>query len=138
MKRFVRQSIAVFIICVLMIALAGCKKEKSCTLTVNTSYSGYGEDGQDLGHGNFSAEFTVSAGDELYEWGDGHWHKENDKRGNAQVILTVTDVGDDYVFFKYTGGDGAAEYGQTIPVKSTFVIFDGTNYSHYISFTTEQ
>ena len=118
--------------------LCGCTiagKDSKCTLTVVTYYSGWGIDGQDLGSGTFVDTFTVSDGDEFYEWYNGHWHEENQKNDNAEIVLSVKKVNEDSVTVQINGQEKVLKYDTIEKVNSTFVVFDGTNFCHSICFT---
>ena len=70
------------ILSVIALCFSGCEDTNdtpSCRLTVSSSYSEYGIDGQNLGSGTFTDAFTVSTGDEFYEDFNGHWTVKNKK-----------------------------------------------------------
>ncbi len=108
-----------------------------CTLTVETSYSGFGVMGQPLGSGAFTQTFDVTEGDLFYEYMDGTWHPND---GARTPILRVERITEDGVLFTahYRGEDQQSELAydaeELYPVSSTFVVYDGINYSHGIRF----
>ena len=132
------------IICLLVCMLGMCfwwsvktDNNISCTLKVETSYSGYGIDGQELGSGTFADTFIVSAGDEFYEWYNGHWNKENKKSNNSNIILSIKKIDNNGIVVQVDGEEMVLKYDTIKSIKSTFVIFDGTNFEHSICFTKE-
>jgi hypothetical protein len=82
--------------CIVGICISGCG-ELNCILSVVSSYSGCGEDGQDLESGLFTNTFTFSAGDVFYEWNDGQWNRKNNKNYNAEIIILITKIDDNGV-----------------------------------------
>lgn len=140
MKRKFRIGFILTIVLMLGILLTGCKdaEPRSCDLSIFVTYGGCGEDGQDLGSGTFQDDFTVYEGDEIYEWFDGHWHKENQKHDNAEVILTVKKITDTSVTILL--GEETTELKYKLPkeVKSLYTVCDGINYDYSICFTKSE
>jgi hypothetical protein len=122
--------------CIVGICISGCGKS-NCTLSVVSSYSGHGEDGQDLGSGSFTNMFTVSAGDEFYEWNDGQWNRKNNKNYNAEIIILITKIDDNGVTILIDGEKTILAYNSTQNIKSRYVVCDGWNYEYGICFTKE-
>ena len=83
----ITNAIMVIFVCAIIFCLSGCGKT-GCTMTVLSSYSGTGIDGQDLGSGSFSETFSVSAGDVFYEDYNGHWKREN-INGNENILKII-------------------------------------------------
>ncbi len=115
--------------------LCGCTiagKDSKCTLTVVTYYSGWGIDGQDLGSGTFVDTFTVTDGDEFYEWYNGHWQEED--QNDAEIILSGKKVNEDGVTVLIDGQEKVLKYDTIEELGSTFVVDDGTNFRYRICF----
>lgn len=114
---------------------------EEATLVVETYYDGYGVVGQHLGSGGFMDSFEIKAGDVLYENSFGEWSAETDEelKGEKQIckILSVTPENVSVLVIDSKTGketEKTLSYGETIDVPSCFVIFDGINYSHKITF----
>ena len=117
-------------------------EELTCTMTVNTTYSGWGEGGQDLGSGSFSNSFEVKAGDVFLENFGGEWYSGKktilgDVKKESEydsVIAEITEVTADSVTVKLNEGEVTLKRGESIDVDSMFMVCDGTNYHHSIVF----
>ncbi|MCI7766734.1 MAG: hypothetical protein MSJ26_01975 [Oscillospiraceae bacterium] len=123
---------------ILLLALTGCGSSKIkpyCTLTVYTSYGGCGIDGQDLGSGSFKETFRVSGGEVFYEEFDGHWTLDSENMSEDSVIAGIIKVDADGVTVQVGGMERVLDYSSECEVASTFIVYDGTNYNHRISFS---
>lgn len=114
---------------------------EEATLVVETYYDGYGVAGQHLGSGGFMDSFEIKEGDILYENYNGQWSAENDEKlkGKTQVckVLSITPENVSVLVTDLETGMKAEKtrsYGETIDVPSSFIMFDGINYSHKITF----
>lgn len=114
---------------------------EEATLVVETYYDGYGVAGQHLGSGGFMDSFEIKAGDILYENYNGQWFAETDEelKSEKQIckILGVTPENVSVLVTDFETGkevEKTLSYEKTIDVPSNFVIYDGINYSHKITF----
>ena len=121
-------------LCISCLGLNGCGK-KSCTLTVVSSYSGSDELGQDLGSGKFSETISVSEGDILYENYSGEWVKD---RSDCYEIIEIKKISDNGVVILLDEKEIELGYKRSKQVGSTYVVYDGINYSYSISFSKEE
>ncbi|WP_297956915.1 hypothetical protein [uncultured Ruminococcus sp.] len=124
---------------VLMLAGCGTKEEKkstaSCTITVKSVYGGYGEDGNDLGSGEFTESFTIHEGDEFYEDYGGHWLFERPKKSDCEMIAEIKKIGQDKVVWSVDGQEKNAVYSAVNKVSSKYTVADGINYNYEVTFT---
>lgn len=130
----IKNAIMMMLVSVVVFCLSGCEKT-GCTMTVLSSYSGTGIDGQDLGSGSFSDTFSVAAGDVFYEDYNGHWKREN-IIGNEN-ILKIIDISSDGVTVKIDDEEITLQYGRAEFVNSNYTVYDGKNYKYSISFLRE-
>lgn len=130
----IKNAILMIFVCAIIFCLSGCEKT-GCTMTVLSSYSGTGIDGQDLGSGSFSETFSVSAGDVFYEGYNGHWKREN-INGNEN-ILKIIDINNDGVTVKIDDEEITMQYGRAKYVNSKYTVYDGENYKYSISFSRD-
>ena len=108
-------------------------------MTVRTSYSGYGMDGHKLAEGSFTESFTVSQGDAFYETSDGHFLLNAvHPYAYEGKVGEVTALDASSITLSLEGYDGTQEvtlaYGETVEFPSTFVVYDGVNYSYALTF----
>ena len=118
-----------------------------CKLKIVTSYGGHGVDGQDLGTGEFTQNFTVRANDWFYEDMQANWVMNTlDKYKYAGKLLTVESIGDDGVVITCPAMEdrSASEperitvaYGEAFSLSSYIHIMDGYSYWHTIVFEKE-
>lgn len=118
---------------------SGCGKAdkgKGCTLSVISSYGGYGVDGQDLGSGSFTESITVYGGDKLYEWDNGHWRSEKQPQYgfDPEAIISIIEIADNGVTIRVDGEETILAYSTEKAVDSMYVVDDGINYSYRIFF----
>ena len=117
------------------------EEELTAVMTIDTTYGGFGEDGNDLGSGSFSAEFEVKKGDVFTEDMGGNWELKKkkflgrDDDGHKEVIAEIVDINEKGVIVKLEEGNVMLVYGEEEAVGSTFVVCDGINYYHVIKFT---
>lgn len=133
----------VFDFCLMKKALLS--QEKTAVLTVTTNYGGYGVAGQDLGSGTFTETFAVRKGDTFYETMNGHWIlNENTEYSTETPVLTVDEISDSEITFtSFLYGEQKKQtvrFGEELSeaVSSTFVIYDGINYSYVLTFSDKQ
>lgn len=126
-----------------VVLLTGCgSKEKpkkdvktSCTMSVYSHYSGWGEDGHFLGEGNSSESFKITAGDVFYETYDGHWTKEQrEGKYPYDVIAEIKSVGTEIVW-TYNGNEYSTRYDRSSEVNSMYTVYDGINYDYKVTFS---
>lgn len=130
-------SIIMTFLSIIVLCFSGCEDTNdplSCTLTVSSSYSGYGIDGQNLGSGTFTDTFTVSAGDEFYEDFYGHWTTEN-KNNDKELIITIIEITDNEVTFINDEKEITIQYNCLQPINSKYLVYDGQNFEYNISFS---
>lgn len=141
MKRArIKRAMTLVLVCIMSLGISGCgntNRELSCTLNVVATYSGYGEDGRDLGSGTFTDTFPVSAGDEFYEWFNGHWNKENQRYNNAEIIISIKEINDHGVTINIDDEEIVMPYNTSKDIKSRYVVFDGQNYEYSFSFAED-
>lgn len=127
-----------------LLARAAAETEQGCTLTVTTSYGGYGVAGQPLGSGSFETTFAVVKGDCFYEDDAGHWYQNICAGPFYEPILTVTDITDESVTVcGYSPSDGekaelTLAFGEASPEYfplSYNIVYDGINYTYSICFS---
>ena len=114
----------------------------AAVMTVETSYGGSGIDGQPLGSGDFSEDYEIKAGDVFCETGGGHWYKAKksflgklEKESEYdEVIAEILEVKADGVKVRLGDTEKTLHYGSKQNVSSTFVVCDGINYSHVMTF----
>ena len=108
-----------------------------CKMTVNTTYGGTDENGNELESGTFSDDFEIKGGDIFFEDPDGHWYlpEVNDK---GEFILK-SDFDVPIIEIKAVGGSSASinlvdtvNYGDTRDVASNIASSDLT---HKVTFT---
>ena len=115
----------------------------TCTLTVKTSYGGYGVAGQDLGSGSFENTYTVRSGDIFYEDFNGKLMQ------NAMLfqsedeipVLRIVEVTDQCV--RVLGGFPDEQKVIEVPYDepqeelaySIHIVYDGINYSYELTFS---
>ena len=119
-----------------LLLMAGCgEKEKSCTLTVNSHYSGWGEDGQFLGEGEDTFSFTVKAGDIFYENYSGEWITENRDKYPFDTIAEIKSIEPDKIVWVYNGNECSTRFDRCSEVKSVYTVCDGINYDYKVTFS---
>jgi len=122
-----------------MLLMAGCgEKEKadpSCTLTVNSHYSGWGEEGQFLGEGEDTFSFTVKAGDIFYENYSGEWITENRDKYPFDTIAEIKSIEPDKIVWVYNGNECSTRFDRCSEVKSVYTVCDGINYDYKVTFS---
>lgn len=126
------------------------------TTTVNSDFvmnvtvdeSGYGIDGRDLGHSRSELQYSIEAGDVFYENSDGTWTTNPQelavmivKNKENHIILTIEKIEKDDVtvtirkeVVKNDRETKTIAYGEYLELSSTFMVFDGINYSYKIEF----
>lgn len=148
------------LICIALIFAAGtacltaCKKsepvpEKRVTMEVHAHYSGYGVTGQDLGSGTNIYEIKgLTEGDMICE-GFGELKPAKDPSNfSGDPLLQIESINDDGVVVLVTQGDysmgydrGKYGFNMLYGVGSHFdtlhYIYDGLNYTYYVTFTRE-
>lgn len=134
-----RQAIILTIIFIMGLCFSGCGKTdkgQGCTLSVISSYGGYGIDGHDLGSGSFTESITVYGGDKLYEWDNGHWRSEKQPQYSfdPEAIISIIEITDSGVKIKVNGEETTLAYSTEKAVDSMYVVDDGLNYSYRIFF----
>ena len=133
---------------------AACKKnetvpEKSVKLEVHAHYSGYGVAGNDLGSGTKIFEITgITEGDIIWE-GFGELKIAEDRdEFKGEPFLEISSINDDGVVVLVGQGDytmgydkGKNGYNMLYGVGSHFdtthYMYDGLNYTYYLTFTRE-
>lgn len=137
----IKRGIVFLFVCMIGLYISGCGKNSStlsCTLNVVASYSGYGEDGKDLGSGTFTDTFTVYAGDEFYELTGGHWNNENQKNDDGEIIISIKEINNVGVIIIIDGEELSVKYNSPKHIESRYVVFDGLNYEYRIRFTQDK
>ncbi len=132
-----RAFITTAILSVFALLLSGCEDindTSNCTLTVSSSYSGYGIAGQDLDSGSFTDKFTVSAGDAFYEDFHGHWTTEN-KNDDKELIITIIEITENEVTFINDEKEITLQYNCLQHIDSEYLVYDGQNFEYNISFS---
>lgn len=115
---------------------SGCSSsERKCTMTVITSYGGSGIDGEDLGSGTFSEEFSIKNDDIFYEDFYGRWYLNPKDPDMDLLILEVKKVETDGVTAIINNKEKKLSFSSDYNVASNIFIADGTNYSYKISFS---
>lgn len=123
----------------LMLAGCGTKEEKkstaSCTITVKSVYGGHGEDGGDLGSGEFTESFTIHEGDKFYEDYGGHWLFERPKKSDCEIIAEIKKIQQDKVVWSWGDQQKDVTYSAVSNVPSKYTVYDGINYNYEVTFT---
>lgn len=132
------------ILAAVMISVSSCgKKTKepdkkvipSCTMAVNSHYSGWGEDGGFLGEGEYDETFTITSGDIFYETYDGHWVTEQRDKYPYDVIAEIKSVDGSEIVWSYNGSEYHTRYDRCSEVNSMYTVFDGINYDYKVTFS---
>ena len=113
------------------------------TMSVHVVYGGYGVTGQDLGHGEFTKNYTVRKGDWFFEMYDGSWLKNEKVYENDGVpkIISITDLTDEGVEIitqdiEYPHEENVQflKFGETQGVPSRNIVADGINFDYDVTF----
>ena len=101
-------------------------------LNVQVEYGGCGEDGNDLGSGQFEYDLECYEGMMLYE--DGGYYHEEMVFSNQEPTIVIKKISDDGVVIKTKEGEETLSYGESVDFDPIYWTYDGTNYFSTISF----
>lgn len=126
----------------LVIFFSGCtayEADVCCKMTVMSSYSGFGIDGQNLGSGSITKEYTVRSGEKYAENGSGDWYLVSNKgAGEATPIMEIISINEKSVTVVFSGTETNVSYNRKLTIPSEITVYDGWNYYYTFSFSPSQ
>lgn len=114
------------------------------TMSLHATYGGFGVAGQDLGHGEYTKNYTVHKGDFFVETFNGTWLKNEETYGNSSElqILTITGITDEGVSiitqdvenYSLEEKEIFLKFGEKQVVYSKNIVYDGINFTYGVTF----
>lgn len=125
---------AVLAICIAGMVIVGCGTKKKCMLTVDTTYGGTDEFGEDLRSGSFTETFEVEEGAVIYEDFGGHFTTDSEGKNSSDISFTIKKITATGVVIIAEKHEKVISFGEKADRPSVFFVADGVNYYHTITF----
>ena len=129
----------VLVMAILTACFSGCAKEKKVVLKVRAVYGGYGVAGQDLGSGEEKYKIKdIQEGTVIYEYMDNVLTTElRSERAKDMWFLKIESIDDTGVKVVAREYSFLVRWDVEASFNSSFHVYDGVNYTYYLTFTKE-